>query len=872
MRICLTLCVLVGVLVFAANPPQALSQADDHGLIVAIEPNGPKADIHLRISGDTTSASTYLYIRHTDSADLVGVQLFAQLANKSGQPLSGISTTLTISNTDVAQAGFTIPATKQVRVGLLVSNITATGLFTGQLVLEYAGNFINVVPLIVERYPLPALTIVGANAATGLQLNAPVPDFHYQFRIESTNRAPIDALQLAIAPFVGPNSRQSSATWSVNGQAGGEQTLPLAGLGAATVDVTATLPLTGTYTSAITLIYADKRESTPLVIQRFAPQPPVEVLGVETTRAEFFGLGGDVNLWMALHETAGQALTLNPPTLTTLDLNGAGQERNQAAYDGLSLTNEQGKVVSPTLTLDENATQRLKLTVLGLRGAGTYTGNLRVTAPGMRPLDRPITILMKISWLQAGLFILLGVLASSLIRYYIKTRRPRLIMQRRTLILRDDLETLSDTINDATEAERRMIATLSRRLEKLARDIDLGNDSNAEATLNEIDAKISCIPIWITLRRRVAALQPPELGAPFCDELQQIGDLLNDSDPASAEKARTQLQALPAKIDAAIKQKFIEQVDAVIAEVQAQIDKPAAQSQEFVDLKKTMEQAKASAVANEMDNARHTFDAARISYVNLLIDELDANLPSAAPLGLADPAWQQLKAEVQQKLHEARQSLNDPEQASDLYKDAYGRYLDGLVNGLLIIAEQLRKVIAEGLIKDKDDSAKYAQNTAWNTSVTAIIKQLDQALKDIKGGRLDTAAQSYTTAADAFRALLAERAQQMGVIAGIIARITAALPITPGEQPTTPVPERTQRFQVQAQAINWQLILYDALLALSVAIVAVVLGLQLLWVNDATWGSWGDHVTAFLWGLGLHQVSGAAFAGPTALQQQIVGA
>jgi hypothetical protein len=50
---------------------------------------------------------------------------------------------------------------------------------------------------------------------------------------------------------------------------------------------------------------------------------------------------------------------------------------------------------------------------------------------------------------------------------------------------------------------------------------------------------------------------------------------------------------------------------------------------------------------------------------------------------------------------------------------------------------------------------------------------------------------------------------------------------------------------------------YEWLFQLLVLVVAVILGLQLLWADNPVWGSWTDVIIALLWGLGLHQVAGA---------------
>jgi hypothetical protein len=56
-----------------------------------------------------------------------------------------------------------------------------------------------------------------------------------------------------------------------------------------------------------------------------------------------------------------------------------------------------------------------------------------------------------------------------------------------------------------------------------------------------------------------------------------------------------------------------------------------------------------------------------------------------------------------------------------------------------------------------------------------------------------------------------------------------------------------------------------------VLLIASVLGISLLWLTDATWGGVEDYIPAFLWGLGLHVVSGSLFQGLPGLRQRLVG-
>jgi hypothetical protein len=53
----------------------------------------------------------------------------------------------------------------------------------------------------------------------------------------------------------------------------------------------------------------------------------------------------------------------------------------------------------------------------------------------------------------------------------------------------------------------------------------------------------------------------------------------------------------------------------------------------------------------------------------------------------------------------------------------------------------------------------------------------------------------------------------------------------------------------------------DGIFAAVVFVIAVMLGLKVLWMDNPAWGGYEDLLIAVLWGLGLHQTSAGAFEG-----------
>jgi hypothetical protein len=58
---------------------------------------------------------------------------------------------------------------------------------------------------------------------------------------------------------------------------------------------------------------------------------------------------------------------------------------------------------------------------------------------------------------------------------------------------------------------------------------------------------------------------------------------------------------------------------------------------------------------------------------------------------------------------------------------------------------------------------------------------------------------------------------------------------------------------------------------LSLAIIAALSGVHILWAPDSTWGGWDDWFVALLWGLGVHVIGDSAFEGIMGIRSRIVG-
>src|SRR5262249_27878477 len=138
-------------------------------------------------------------------------------------------------------------------------------------------------------------------------------------------------------------------------------------------------------------------------------------------------------------------------------------------------------------------------------GPGEYEGTLRLIGKDAQPVEQTFTMQVRESWGWAVVPIAVGVGLSFVIRKWAKSGRPRLIAQRRLAALRNDADRVAQQLN---EDERSVLGALIKRLDRLDDDLAVGVPANADTVLDEIDRKLSLIPTWATIRRRIAAVEP----------------------------------------------------------------------------------------------------------------------------------------------------------------------------------------------------------------------------------------------------------------------------------------------------------------------------------------------------------------------------
>lgn len=989
MRVSLIL-VMCGLLLLALTVP---AFAQPPSLIFAFEPGGEvQTTIPLEVPAEANSTSLTLYVSQPAEAttDLQNVRLLAELTRENHLPLIGASVKFqsnvpaTSTNTlDLSQNGITIPGGgRVVQVTMIISNVMATGIFSGTIVADVDGLPIKGPQLVVTHLPAPQLRIVGVNNANTLQITQDTARVQRTVYIEATNRTPtrvrvevnhltgqdgsqvplswtfgnkssleadvsgltsvpltlsadlpysgtyttaisliygdkretvpltvvyaprvpqlkiagvdntggmrvlqsnsqfdhtfyVEATNPVMTPvrvevdkFVGPDGVPVLGSWELNGKTSGEDTVR--GLTSLPLRIAATLPLSGTYNSAISLIYADKRETMPLVVTRVRPTP-VEVMPLEIAQGEVGLFGQTPSLLLTLRETMSQKQTLYKPTFPSL-YRKVNQSKYQAEIASIQIFDMDGKSPEGPLILAPGETKQIRLQLQGLDKAGEYNGLLRVSGADTQPVDQSITILLKESWFVAALFIVAGVVTSEVYRFLVKVVRPRQIQQQRILTTIQRIQSLSQDLTNLNDEEKQMLQRFVDRLRDQYDLIGQGQDQNTDPLIAEITGKLPLFSDWVNVRRRIRALTSEDLQKTYWPRADALGQKLRQ--PSTAEqltKITSDVENLNADITQALHDVFKTQLDELKRQVSNQKGRAssAAAKDKFGPLEQDIGKITLPA-GDDFSEAQKLYHDARRKFTVLLAEDLTEQL-DAKPDGFTQPEWDSLIKPIKEQLANViTTSATDLDTAVKQYQAAYATYVKALTGKLRSVIDTALKVLE----KTKID-VKIQQDALGK--VKAITGLLDSAEKKADKGQGSDAAADYENAKKQLETLRQELGN-IGVTMGIpeMARFASMIfgvlvPESVGENQITRIKSLQLTGVPSSRDLYVSRILVELLATVIAIVVAVFVGLNLLYVNDNTWGGPTAYIIAFLWGFALHRISDATFEGLPQLRERMAG-
>ncbi len=704
-------------------------------------------------------------------------------------------------------------------------------------------------PLILRVTRAPPNLQIGSSDGSAITEISDDVEFRHHLMLQSINDADADDIVIEIHGMNGPNGLSSALTF-----ADGEQTLSIpkvAGKSSHPLVVKAQLQQSGAYEGVIRLVYADNVKNYPITVTKnFIPVSlSVGPVGPARTTMKLIG-DTTVELHAFAQETLGRTVTMTEPILINLTNKSKDGMVHAGRYDDAQFLSDKETIGSKTLPVVRFAPgdgKDIKIRVSKVNSPGEYSGKLVLGAVDRKAVEANISFLVRRSGFTAGGIVFLGVVVSLLLRLWAEHLRPRMHNARVALAKLQALQSLQNRLGNLDEDEQTVITALRQGLRQLVDDLTIGTVAVDDNRSEVADDKLEILPIWIQTRRRV--LRISNHGGAIMTELDKARKYLLAAAPAAAAKETivTLLTALPAAITKTLGDSITE-MQAQLQLLESELQDKTLHQEWQVKVIKTLNAARKAIDDDQLEDADQLIEAATQAAARLLATDLDS-LP--LPAGASAAAMARMKREL-----EFARNAVDGAAALDSYKSALGLYINAT---------------ARSLIKPLDDAIKLLRKHLSTVipierpAVQIEITRLANIKTDLVGVPALIQSGDPATARDHCKNAIAAVDPNQNELLDDATPISsspkttgkaAGLPAIPdliGDRIRVPIPDLGDLEPDQAIKTLDQLgaigdLLYNAV----VILIAVLLGVYVLWSDNAQWGMPRDILIAILWGLGLH--------------------
>jgi hypothetical protein len=716
--------------------------------------------------------------------------------------------------------------------------------------------------------PKQVLQFAGVQSPVAITTTAAA--FQQVLYLESTEDVATTGAFLTVRPFSGAADVDITCKVDNDNTADCAQPFDVKGLAGRKIALTATLPKPGKYTTVVSLVNAGVKVPLTISVELQKHTMGIDILTVERAAAS----SDAFPLRLTVQEKLGHAETLQKPVLLNFSRKLTGGALTQAFYDRIETFEGDAKKgaseMPATWTLDAYGVKPVTMRIHGLRDAGEYQATVAIGAAGSLPKTQVIALTARHRGRNAAWIIFFGALLSFGIRMLVKQRRPRLVQQRGALALLDDLDALPAQWKELSETEQEVLRRLRERVHRLATRLSDESVPDADALLDEVNRKLSLFPDWINLRRGIDAASPA-VGAPFRAVLDAARTVMEQSGStkeettAESEALRKAIAELAKAENEALAKQF-EALEQALAGLSDAAGSPEASAKKegmtaAANARQYLKAGKRGEAAAELERG---WAALTVKLLTSFREKV-ANAPK--PATFPDLAsWTAFKDPIRQKL-DAALKQQDPAQQMAAYREALALWIAGLAEtAATYLTQEVQIIKSTGAL----DDARKAEHTATAARIAAVLQQ---AAVDARAGKLSEAQTAFDAAMQDFAAMK-KTLNGLGVpMSSSADPLPSAVGVSPGEAlgggTIVSVDERRERRLPTRRFLRFSTIGIDVFVLGVALIVAVLLGLQLLWQNNPIWGSSNDYIVAFIWGLGLHQISGTAFEGVTGLAEKL---
>lgn len=793
-----------------------------------------------------------LRIKSTTDAAASGVGLKATVVT---DPSGGDATLLIDGVEDKVQFG-AIPG-RESRLVHLKGDLPVPGNYQFSLTVTHADGPPQIFGLMVER-SAPTVELVEAKG-TSLTLVADAADYETQLVLRTTTKVPAESVVVTVPAFTDSDGRPVAVRIE-DGDADVELGT-IRGLGVLPFKLAATLSESGKYNGTLDVTYLGGRITYALSIEKRLTAATLTGSSA-AGGAMMLGEEGVPSLHVSLRETGGRRLEVRQPSLSRLTRTLGTAAPVQGRYKHVTFFDSDDEEIKQwPIPLSPNAPFDLRMDLGGVEEPGHFAGKLLIPAVDHSPVDVAIEFDVRRHWRTAALCIAVGVIVSLLMRLWATRLRPSMRQLQSVLQTLIQLGDQRKKIADLRAEERTLFDSLRERLALVYEELRIAAREDAEPTLSMLRAQLKLVPDWIAVNRQLTGLEPEADFRSLRDELNEVRDYLLDPSPAENDHSENAeiLSKLPGKIKTKIG-KVLSDFLKTLGDLGRQLGDDTLKDdwQEKVVDKATLARGWIDQV--NFPEASRVIDQARREAAKLLAQALRKIVPQRQPGWMTQQRYERigvLLGEVEVETESGGTAVTKYRDALALYLAPYARDIAKRVDTLI---EHLNQRLEAG------DAApdKIGPTT---TVLAQASSKLDGVTGLISEGLLGEAAlacqEAETTYRDSLGGLPA--ALQLASAARVAKSVAGAAPAGYVPDLTLPVPAPAlpesheaakgafARVGATIGAIDW---LYQVL----VALIAIAVGVYVLWAGSPTWGSEADILIAVLWGLGVHALT----TGPTA--------
>ena len=557
-------------------------------------------------------------------------------------------------------------------------------------------------------------------------------------------------------------------------------------------------------------------------------------------------VGQDIALRLPLRNTTTVPRELRAPVLTevvrkfnadqsyAVELRGVATEASCGGSDG-------------KISISPDGVCAVTFTIPGIRQAGAYTATVAVAGSDGGKKESQLQFVVRLHWAWAGLTVLAGILAGGLITTWQTRGREQYLRLEDTAELVTRLEALqarAAPLGVASVVDVTLADTHGLRARILA-----GRDGDPVAELSALRGRASALANWLDIEMRCRELDAVDVTA-LQEKLNAVRNVLGDgAQPFNKDEVDRQLKELRDELPLAQRRTGLRRRYLTMARSSAllpflrEVNDPAlAEAAKNADetLKRVGTLLASSgtnlASAPAIEDAEAAFRTGVEGLVNAAATYLRMLTSSGRRPWFEPTVWQAVLDDLSARASQIRVGGDAPE--------VQGRIESALLAYVRADAAALRSGAAAQRSAETDATKK----ADWEALAAALdgLEVLEEP------ARLP----------EALRLLRAQERRYIE-LAAIPEAEAAGLPIGAEAAPELsgvgfdwPVPwfvGKTDPPETISRRRQW----LDWVVNIALAVVLALVGVQTLWVPNASWGSVGDVLTAFIAGAAVYSGIGA---------------